>query len=75
MKKASIITCIVSGLGFVFSIIGLVLTLASGVPLFSEFTLATWNEHPLGMFIWIIISGSIFFSTLVPLLSKKDEHI
>jgi len=70
MKKLNLITSIVSGLGLVLSIIGLILLLVSNEPFLPEFSIDTLIVHPL---VWTFISGVIFLSTLPQLLSNNEK--
>jgi len=72
MKIGNIIICIMSGLGFVLSIIGFALSLASGVPFFPEFTIAALAEHPLVGVAWTGILFYIIVRHLITGNKKKN---
>ena len=65
MTKVNLFVCVMSGLGFVLSVIALILLLVSNNPFFSEHSIDAWILHPL---VWAIISGTVFFPMLFQLL-------
>ena len=70
MKKVNIITSILSGLGFVFSTIALIMLLIRGEPFLPELVLDALVVHPLTA---MIFSGLIFFPTITQLFAEKKK--
>ena len=70
MQKVNIIIRIVSGLGLVLSVIGLVLLIIRNEPFLPELSIDALIEHPL---IWVIISGFIFFPSIFQPLAENEK--
>jgi len=70
VKKISVITCIVSGLGLILSVIAVIMLLVNSESLFPDFSINALTTHPV---VWAVISGIIFFPTLGQLLSKNKD--
>ena len=69
MKKVNLITCVLSGIGFLLALIALSVRVIGGEPFFPEFSIDVLLVHPL---VWGVISGAIFISAISPLLKKED---
>ena len=68
--KSNVITCVLSGVGFILALIALILRVINGDPFFPELSIGELMAHPL---VWGVISGTIFISAVSPLLGKEKS--
>ena len=68
MKKTDILICVLSGVGFILSLVALVLRVHNDGSFLPEFTIAALSTEPL---IWAVISGVTFLPKVALLLGKR----